>query len=202
MDASSFDLTQHVQVAQVPAPGDEAQLLDTAERLRRRPLDRARPLCEMWFLPGLFIRLHHLVADGIAGVASLGAFLDAVPEPPPARPRPWTPAPPPSARDLLADNVRRQAGKVAHGLSTLGHPVIGLRRLRGAWPAVRELLAETPGPQTSLNRVISQDRTLALVRSSLRQVKHIAHRHDATVRHSNQYPATAACAKLSAAVQR
>jgi WS/DGAT/MGAT family acyltransferase len=188
MDAPSFDLTQHVQVAQVPAPGDEAQLLDTAERLRRRPLDRTRPLWEMWFLPGLhddriglFIRLHHVVADGMAGVASLGAFLDSAPESPPAHPRPWTPVPPPSARDLLADNLRRQAGTVAQGLATLGHPVTGLRRLRGAWPAVRELLAETPGPQTSLNRVIGQDRTLAFVRGSLDQIKHIAHRHDATV---------------------
>jgi len=93
VDAASFDLAQHVQVAQVPAPGDEVQLLDRVERLRRRPLYRSRPLWEMWFLTGLsddrvglFVRLHHVVADGLAGVASLGALLDAVPEPPPVRP--------------------------------------------------------------------------------------------------------------------
>jgi len=48
-------------------------------------------------------------------------------------------------------------------------------------PALRELLAEKPGPQTSLNRVIGQDRTLALVRSSLQLVNEVAHAHDATV---------------------
>ena len=42
-------------------------------------------------------------------------------------------------------------------------------------PALRELLAEKPGPQTSLNRVIGQDRTLALVRSSLDLVNEVAH---------------------------
>ena len=48
-------------------------------------------------------------------------------------------------------------------------------------PALRELLAEKPGPETSLNRVIGQDRTLALVRSSLEQVSEVAHSHGATV---------------------
>jgi diacylglycerol O-acyltransferase / wax synthase len=48
-------------------------------------------------------------------------------------------------------------------------------------PALRELLAEEPGPQTSLNRVIGQDRTLAVVRSSLEQVREVAHSHGATV---------------------
>ena len=43
-------------------------------------------------------------------------------------------------------------------------------------PALRELLADKPGPQTSLNRVIGQDRTLATVRSSLELVEEVAHR--------------------------
>lgn len=69
-----------------PTSGDEAQLLRTVERLRRRRLDRSRPLWEIWFLPGLpdtgvgvFIRLHHVVADGISGLATLQALLDATP---------------------------------------------------------------------------------------------------------------------------
>lgn len=188
VDAASFVLAHHVQVAQVPAPGDDVQLLQTAERLRRRPLDRSRPLWEMWFLTGLsddrvglFVRLHHVVADGLAGVASLGALLDAVPEPPPVRPQPWTPAPPPSTRVLLADNVRGRAAGLGHTLSTFRRPAARLRSAREAWPAVRELLAGEPGPQTSLDRVIGPDRTLGLVRSSLDPVKRIAHRHDATV---------------------
>ena len=50
-------------------------------------LDRSRPLWEMWFLTGLpddrigwFVRLHHVVADGIAGVAELDVLLDAAPD--------------------------------------------------------------------------------------------------------------------------
>ncbi len=86
VDAPGFDLRNHVRVAQVPDPGDEGQLLDTIEQLRAHRLDRSRPLWEIWFLPGLpdarvglFIRLHHVIADGIAGVAGLGSLLDASP---------------------------------------------------------------------------------------------------------------------------
>ena len=52
-DAQSFDITEHVRVHPVPPPGDERQLLLACETLRRRPLPRARPLWEMWFLTGL-----------------------------------------------------------------------------------------------------------------------------------------------------
>lgn len=53
VDAPDFDLSDHVQVAPLPAPADEAELLEAIERLRRRRLDRTRPLWGMWFLPGL-----------------------------------------------------------------------------------------------------------------------------------------------------
>ncbi|MCK6208979.1 hypothetical protein KZX45_00280 [Georgenia sp. EYE_87] len=52
-DATAFDVAEHVRVLPLPAPGDEAQLLAAVERLRRRRLDRTRPLWEMWFLTGL-----------------------------------------------------------------------------------------------------------------------------------------------------
>jgi diacylglycerol O-acyltransferase / wax synthase len=107
-------LSDHVRVERLNAPADEATLLREVERLRRRRLDKSRPLWEMWFLTGLpdhriglFVRLHHVVADGIAGVAELGTLLDATPSAamPPAQP--WSPEPWPSARHLLLDNLQR-----------------------------------------------------------------------------------------------
>src|SRR5206468_2418347 len=86
VDAPKFDLNEHVRVERLAAPADEAELLKAVARLRQRRLDKSRPLWEMWFLPGLpaeriglFMRLHHVMADGIAGVAELGALLDAAP---------------------------------------------------------------------------------------------------------------------------
>jgi WS/DGAT/MGAT family acyltransferase len=188
VDAPAFDLSNHVRVAQLPAPGDEAQLLLTTEQLRRRRLDRSRPLWEMWFLPGLpdtriglLFRLHHVIADGMAGVASIEALLDAAPDATTAPAQPWTPAPLPLARDLFVDNLRRQADELGRALSMLARPLTSVRHALAAWPAMRELLAEEPGPRTSLDRLVGPNRNLALIRSSLDLVKDIAHAHEAKV---------------------
>jgi WS/DGAT/MGAT family acyltransferase len=188
VDATAFDVADHVRVAPPPAPDDEAALLLAAERIRRRRLDRSRPLWEMWFLPGLpeqriglFVRMHHAIADGIAGVATIGTLLDATPNGPAGPTHPWTPRPAPTARELVADNVRRHVDALGRALSTLARPVATARQIRAVWPAARAVFAEVPTPATSLDRPVGPDRRLALVRSRLDVVKEIAHAHDATV---------------------
>jgi hypothetical protein len=100
LDAPTFDITQHVRVVPVFDAGDQS-VLAAVERLLQRRLDRSRPLWEMWFITGppervaLFVRMHHTVADGIAGMATLAEFLDDVPDVPVEPARPWTPEPPP-----------------------------------------------------------------------------------------------------------
>jgi WS/DGAT/MGAT family acyltransferase len=59
--------------------------------------------------------------------------------------------------------------------------VITARRVRAAWPALRELFTADPATPTSLNRMVGQDRTFALIRSDLNLVKDVAHGHGATV---------------------
>jgi hypothetical protein len=88
VDAPAFDIADHVRVYPLPAGAGEGQLLEAFERLRRRRLDPSRPLWELWLLPGLpdrragmFLRMHHAIADGVAGVAVFGALLDLAPGP-------------------------------------------------------------------------------------------------------------------------
>jgi diacylglycerol O-acyltransferase len=188
VDAPSIDLAEHVRVLPLEAPADEAQLLLACEELRHRRLNPSRPLWELWFLPGLpdgrvglFMKLHHAIADGIAGVAALGAFVDLVPDPPGTSAPPWTPAPVPSTRELLADNLARHLQELGRAFTALDHPVDAVRRARRGWPAVREAFAEARAPRTSLNRRVGWHRRFALVRSDLGLVKRIAHAHDAKV---------------------
>jgi diacylglycerol O-acyltransferase len=188
VDAVAIDLADHVREFALPAGADEAQLLAACEELRHRPLDRSRPLWEMWFLPGLpngrvglFMKVHHTIADGVAGIAALGAFVDPVPDPPRSSVPPWSPAAMPTAGALLVDNLRRRRLELGRVVAKLVHPLATARLARRGWPAVREAFVEARAPRTSLSRRVGWHRRFALVRSDLELVKRVAHAHDATV---------------------
>jgi WS/DGAT/MGAT family acyltransferase len=187
VDAPTFEIADHVGEFAVAPPADKATVLAACERLRRKPLDRSRPLWEMWFLTGmpdqrvgLFIRLHHAIADGVAGVATLAAFVDVAQDAAPTAVPSWMPARMPTAWELFADNVLRRLLAFGHFVMTLLHPVRVARQVRRVWPSVSEAFAEG-APRTSLNRTIGADRRLAVVAGSLDRYRQIAHAHSATV---------------------
>ncbi len=188
VDDPSFDISEHVDVFPVAPPGGDAEILRACEELRRSPLRGSRPLWEMWLLTGLpkgrlglFIRLHHAIADGVAGVAALSAFVDVLAAPPPTPAPPWRPSPMPSRNSLLRDNLQRRLHELDGTLSALRRPINTARNLRRAWPAMRELFAEGKAPRTSFNRRIGSDRTLSVIRSTLDGAKEVAHAHGAKV---------------------
>jgi diacylglycerol O-acyltransferase / wax synthase len=188
VDAPRFDLTSHVRVHRLAAPGGETQLLQACQELARRPLDPARPLWELWLLPGLpgrrvgaYLRLHHALADGSAALAVFGALLDPAPRAPARATPPRTPVPIPDTGQLLADNLRRRLRELGRGWLGLTHPGRTLAQARVAWPAWREVLTEQPAPHTSLNRPVGAGRRLAIIRGRLDPTKQIAHAHHATV---------------------
>jgi diacylglycerol O-acyltransferase / wax synthase len=189
VDAASFDVADHIRVHQLaPSPDPDHLLLETCAQLARRPFDPARPLWELWLMPGLpdrrvgaFLKLHHVIADGPAAMAAFGALLDPIANVPDEEVPPWTRTPPPSAGALLHDNLRRRGQELGRGWSGLVHPGRTLSLARRALPAWREVLTEKPAPQTSLNRPVGPERRLAVVRDRLDPVKRVAHAHQAKV---------------------
>ena len=91
-----FDLDFHIRDSAVPPPGDDRQLAETVARIFARPLDRTRPLWELYLIHGLqggrvalLTKVHHSVVDGVSGNEILAVLLDPSPEgreiPPPRR---------------------------------------------------------------------------------------------------------------------
>jgi WS/DGAT/MGAT family acyltransferase len=188
VDAARFDIQDHVVAWPLASGTDDSGLLAVTERLRRERFDPSRPMWRMWFLPGLpdhrvamFVKLHHSIADGMAAMSTIAALLDAAPDAPMTPVPRWTPTPPPPDRDLFRDNARRHLQALGQTGSTLIRPGRALRHARRAWPAIRELLAEEPATRTSLDRMVGPDRRLAVIRTSLEDVRAVAHKHDATV---------------------
>ena len=89
VDDARFDIAYHVRLTALPRPGDDDQLLELMGRLQSLPLDRARPLWELWFVDGLtddrmalIIKTHHALGDGLANVDLGMALLDVGPDVP------------------------------------------------------------------------------------------------------------------------
>jgi diacylglycerol O-acyltransferase len=188
VDAGDFDIADHVHVMPLPEPADEQQLLRVCADLHRRRLDRSRPLWQLWLLPGLshdrvgmFIKLHHVVADGMAGMALFAALLDPTPTPtgPPAPP--WTPRPAPPLARLVADNLRWRVTGFAARAARLAHPARTVRRMRAGASALAELIRQERAPDCGLNRPIGPDRAIGLARGDLAAAKQVAHSAGATV---------------------
>jgi diacylglycerol O-acyltransferase / wax synthase len=88
-----FDLDYHVRHIALPEPGSQRQLLDLAAQLYQDPYDRSRPLWYFVLIEGLeggrgalFAKLHHSLADGIAGLRLSELYVDRSrdqPDPPP-----------------------------------------------------------------------------------------------------------------------
>jgi WS/DGAT/MGAT family acyltransferase len=188
VDAARFDIRDHIVIRPPLSETDEPSLLAVTEQLRSERFDPSRPLWRMWFMPGLphgrvamFVKLHHSIADGMAAMTTVAALLDADPHAPVTPAPPWTPTPLPSDRELFIDNTQRHLRTVGRAGSMFIRPGTTLRHAREAWPAIRELLAEQPATRTSLDRMVGPDRSLAVIRTTLDEVKAVAHAHDATV---------------------
>jgi hypothetical protein len=53
VDDDEFELRYHVRHTSVPRPGTDAQLQEISARLLERPLNRLKPLWEIWAIEGL-----------------------------------------------------------------------------------------------------------------------------------------------------
>ncbi|HKO29422.1 MAG TPA: wax ester/triacylglycerol synthase family O-acyltransferase [Solirubrobacteraceae bacterium] len=137
VDDPDFDLEFHVREIALAPPGTDAQLAEQVARIYARPLDRARPLWELYLIHGLpsdrvavMSKIHHAVIDGMSGAEIMGALFDPTPA---GR---HTPEPSTSGA-AKADTKPSDLGMLARGL--LGLPRYPLRVIRSAPRALPNL---------------------------------------------------------------
>jgi len=109
----NFDIDFHVRGHAVPSPGTPEQLAEVVSRIHARPLDRSRPLWELYVIEGVdggrkiaqLNKVHHATIDGASGALMLAAILDTAPDVPHDEPVAWVPDAFPTVQELLKRTV-------------------------------------------------------------------------------------------------
>jgi diacylglycerol O-acyltransferase len=153
VDDERFDAAGHIHAA-----GRGETLEELTDRVLSFPLERDRPLWDMWVhanLPsgGVAIvgKAHHCMVDGVAAMQLANTILDREPRPPKAEPRSaWVPAGAASAPERLG---RAMLDRAADGAALALTPLRMAPRFTRA-PAAMRTLAHTVlprAPESPLN---------------------------------------------------
>lgn len=112
VDDRHFNLDYHVRHTSLPRPGGMDQLARLSQRIMSQPLDRSRPLWEIWVVEGLtdnrfavITKIHHCMIDGASGVDLSMILMSPTPDRQMDEPVPYIPRPVPSTYELLRDEL-------------------------------------------------------------------------------------------------
>ncbi|MGY1786476.1 WS/DGAT/MGAT family O-acyltransferase [Geodermatophilus sp. SYSU D00698] len=193
-DDPEFDVAYHVRRSAVPRPGTEAQLLDLVSRVTSRPLDRGRPLWEIYLVEGLsggrvavVTKTHPALVDGLGAVDIAQVLLDPSPDAPVPSADDWAPRRVPGpvelVRDALGDYVQRPTAVLETARSAVGDLRSTAARVRGvAGGLVRAARsAVVPAPHGPLARTLGNQRRVAVARADLEDLKAIRKAHGGTI---------------------
>lgn len=193
VDDPHFDLRFHVRYTGLPRPGGEREALQLMGRVMSRPLDRQRPLWELWVfeLPdnrlALVHKTHHCLIDGISGVDLGTVMLDLTRDPPRSDPPPpWTPRKGPGRERLYLDAIVDRYTKPSGLLRVVESAVKPSRTaISRAAELTRGVVARrvrfAPATISSLSEPIGPHRRFDVVRIPLDAVKEVKNRFDCTV---------------------
>lgn len=191
VDDDHFNFDYHVRHTSLPRPGTDEQLKRLAGRIVSQPLDRAKPLWELWVVEGMsegrfaiIAKIHHCMIDGISGVDLTTILLNVSPTSEIEPAVDWSPRPAPNAAQLaVAEAARvtrsaldaitnvpelaRRGGEVAITMGARGFAAIN--SLRSGWlrPSARTPLNPDLGPNRRVDWTETPLASLKEIRASL-----------------------------------
>ncbi|HEX5018643.1 MAG TPA: wax ester/triacylglycerol synthase family O-acyltransferase [Actinomycetes bacterium] len=197
VDDENFDLSYHVRRTALPKPGSDAQLHELVARVLSRPLDRSRPLWEMYLVEGLagdrialITKTHQALVDGIAAIEIGEVLFDDEPNPDDGDAsgrEVWRPSRGPSTIELLGGAVGEVIHRpnalfemARHGLADVSRSLGRLGSAAGSALHMASAVART-APSSPLNVDIGQARRFATTVAPLEDFRRIRAHYDANV---------------------
>jgi WS/DGAT/MGAT family acyltransferase len=194
VDDPDFEIAYHVRRSGLPRPGTEEQLLGLVSRLTSRPLDRRRPLWEMYLVEGLadgrvavVTKTHPALVDGLSAIDIGQVLLDVEPDAPDTEPVEWIPQRPPNGVELLWQALDEYARRPSAIVETARNAVTDVRSTAARFSGVAGGLLRTarttllPAPNSPLNAPVGRQRRVAVARAELDDVKRMRKSHGGTV---------------------
>ena len=193
VDDTGFDLGYHVRRSALPRPGTEEQLRELVGRIASRPLDRSRPLWEIYFVEGLeggrvavLLKSHQALVDGASTVDLGQVLLDDQATPPTLTGDDWRPRPGRTALGLVGEAVVDNltdprtlvaTARTASARAVGATDVVG-RRARGVLGALAGRGAER---ETALLGPLSQQRRVVTLDTDLEDYRAVREAHGGSV---------------------
>ena len=190
LEEAEIDLDYHVHRVEVPAPGGRRELDQVIGEIASTPLDRRRPLWEMYFAEGLanhrvavIGKIHHALADGVASANLMARGMewpDSVQEEGELNAARTLP----STAELLREAGRSHLNHLAKLPGVVRDGATGMYRLRRRTRERRrdpEFARHSGPPPTFINHRLSPERTFASATLSLAEVKETSKHLDVTI---------------------
>jgi diacylglycerol O-acyltransferase / wax synthase len=192
VEDKDFQLSRHLNRIALPEPGGREELAEICGRIIAMPLERSKPLWEMWVIEGvggsaarddgrlaLLLKVHHAVVDGVSAANLLNQLLDTEPAAPP--PDPVEGPREATAWEIAADGLWRyitrpwQLTRVVPATATMVVNTVS-RAVGGT-----AMAAPFSAPSTPFNKPLTAERNVATAQLPLEDVKKIKHHCDVKV---------------------
>ena len=192
VDDDAFDLDRHLYRIGLPSPGGRRELVEICGHIASAPLDRGRPLWEMWVIDGVadtdpraggvlavMTKVHHAAVDGVSG-ANLLSQLCSV-EPDVAPPEPVAGPGSAGALEIAAGGLVRFASRPWQLANLVPATVATIvKTLRRAGTGLT-MAAPFTAPATRFNASVTAERNVALAQLDLDDIKKVKDRFNVTV---------------------
>ena len=181
------DLEYHVRPYRVESPGGRRELDEAVGKIASTPLDRTRPLWEMYFIEGLadgriavLGKIHHALADGVASANLLARGMDLKTAPDDRDSYATDPAPtrPELVRTAFADHLRQ----IRRLPGVMRYTAQGMSRVRkSSYKLSPELTRPFTPPPSFMNHMVDGTRRFATATLALADVKETGKQLGATI---------------------
>ena len=192
VEDKDFDVDRHLYRIGLPSPGGRRELAEICGHITALPLDRSRPLWEMWVIEGVadtdaheggrlavMTKVHHAAVDGVTGASLLAQLCSIEPDAPPPDPvdGPGDAGPLEIAAGGLVEFAFRPL-RLTNALATTVSTIVKtLRRARSGLT----MAAPFAAPPTAFNASVTAQRNIAFTELGLEDIKTVKNRFNVKV---------------------